>query len=61
MKMDYCKQNPSVITSRKFKIFPNIAFMKDLEKHLTKFEHFDNIPSNLFKQTEFNSWETRTY
>ena len=25
--------------------------MKDLEEHLTKFEHFDNIPSNLFKET----------
>ena len=25
--------------------------MKDLEKHLTKIEHFDNIPSNLFKET----------
>ena len=25
--------------------------MKDLEEHLMKFEHFDNIPSNLFKET----------
>ena len=25
--------------------------MKDLEEHSTKFEHFDNIPSNLFKET----------
>ena len=25
--------------------------MKDLEEHLTKFEHFGNIPSNLFKKT----------
>lgn len=25
--------------------------MKDLEEHLTKFEHFNNIPSNLFKET----------
>ena len=25
--------------------------MKDLEEHLTKFEHFDNIPFNLFKET----------
>ena len=25
--------------------------MKNLEKPLRKFEHFDNIPSNLFKET----------
>ena len=25
--------------------------MKDLEEHLTKFEYFDNISSNLFKET----------
>ena len=25
--------------------------MKDLEEHLTKFEHFDNIPSSSFKET----------
>ena len=25
--------------------------MKDLEEHLVKLEHFDNIPSNLFKET----------
>ena len=25
--------------------------MIDLEVHLTKFEHFGNIPSNLFKET----------
>ena len=25
--------------------------MKDLEEHLTKFEHFDSIPSNSFKET----------
>ena len=51
MKMYHCKQRPSVITYRKFKNFSNIEFMKDLEEHLTKFEHFDNIPSNLFKET----------
>ena len=55
IKMYYCKQKPSVITYRKFKIFSNIAFRKDLEEHLTKFEHYDNIPSNLFKETEYNS------
>ena len=43
MKMYYCKQKPFVITYRRFKIFSNIAFMKDLEKHLIKFEHYDNI------------------
>ena len=32
-------------------MFSNIAFMKDLEKHLAKFEHFDNIPSNSFNET----------
>ena len=48
VKMYYCKQKPSVITYRKFKNFSNTAFMKDLEEHLTKFEHYDNIPSNLF-------------
>ena len=51
MKMYHCKQRPSVITYRKFKNFSNIEFMKDLEEHLTKFEHFNNIPSNLFKET----------
>ena len=51
MKMYHCKQRPSVITYRKFKNVSNIEFMKDLEEHLTKFEHFDNIPSNLFKET----------
>ena len=51
MKMYHCKQRPSVITYRKFKNFPNIEFMKDLEEHLTKFEHFNNIPSNLFQET----------
>ena len=51
MKMYYCRQKSSVITYRKFKNFSNIEFMKDLEEHLTKFEHFDNIPSNLFKET----------
>ena len=51
MKMYHCRQRPSVITYRKFKSFSNIEFMKDLEEHLTKFEHFDNIPSNLFKET----------
>ena len=25
--------------------------MNDLQEHLTKFEHFDNIPFNLFKKT----------
>ena len=25
--------------------------MKDLEEHLTKFEHFGDIPSNLFTET----------
>ena len=28
--------------------------MKDLEEHLTEFEPFDNIHSNLFKETEHN-------
>ena len=51
MKMYHCKQRPSVITYRKFKKFSNTEFMKDLEEHLTKFEYFDNIPSNLFKET----------
>ena len=51
MKMYHCKQRPSVINYRKFKNFSNIEFMKDLEEHLTKFEHFNNIPSNLFKET----------
>ena len=51
MKMYHCRQRPSVITYRKFKKFSNIEFMPDLEEHLTKFEHFDNIPSNLFKET----------
>ena len=51
MKMYCCKQKLFVITYRKFKIFSNIAVMKDPEEHLTKFEHYDNIPSNLFKET----------
>ena len=51
MKMYHCKQRPSVITYRKFKNFSNTEFMKDLEEHLTKFERFNNIPSNLFKET----------
>ena len=51
MKMYHCKQRPSVITYRKFKNFSNMEFMKDLEEHLTKFEHFNSIPSNLFKET----------
>ena len=51
MKMYHCRQRPSVITYRKFKIFSNIEFIKDLEEHLTKFEHFDKIPSNLFEET----------
>ena len=55
MKMYHCRQKPSVITYRKFKNFSNIEFMKDLEEHLTKFEHFDSIPSNSFKETEYNS------
>ena len=42
MKMHYCKQKPSVINYRKFKNFSNIAFMKDLDEHLTKFEYFDS-------------------
>ena len=42
---------PSVITYIKFKNFLNIELLKDLEEHLTKFERFDNIPSNLFKET----------
>ena len=33
------------------KIFSNTEFMKDLEEHLKKFEHFNNIPSNIFKET----------
>ena len=45
MKMYYCKQKPSVITYRLFKHFSNIAFMKELEEHLTKFEHFGNTLS----------------
>ena len=51
MKMYHCRQRPSVITYRKFKNFSNIEFIKDLEEHLMKFKHFDNIPSNLFKET----------
>ena len=50
-KMYYFRQKPSVITYKKLKKFSNIVFRKDLEEHLTKFEHFDNIPSNLFKET----------
>ena len=44
-----------LITYRKLKKFSNIEFIKDLEEHLTKFEHFDDIPPNLFKETEYNS------
>ena len=44
MKMYHCKQKSPVITNRRFKKFSNIALMKDLEEHLTKFEHYDNIP-----------------
>ena len=51
MKIYHCRQKPSVITDRKLKMFSNIEFMKDLEEHLAKSEHFDNIPSNLFKET----------
>ena len=51
MKTYHCRQRPSVTTYRKFKKFSNIEFMKDLEEHLTKFEHLANIPSNLFKET----------
>ena len=50
MKMYQCRKRPSVITYRKFKNFSNIEFIKDLEAHLTKFEHFDNIPSHLFRE-----------
>ena len=50
-KMYHCRQKPPVITYRKFKNVSNIEFMKDLEEHLTKFEHFDNITSNFFKET----------
>ena len=50
MKICYWKQKPSLVTNRKFKIFSKIAFMKDLEEHLVKFEHFD-ISYNLFKET----------
>ena len=50
MKMYHCQQRPSVITYRKFKDFSNIEFIKDPEEHLTKFEHFDSVPSNLFKE-----------
>ena len=51
MKMCCGKQKPSVITYSKFKNCSNIASMKDLEEHLTKFERFDNILSHLFKET----------
>ena len=51
MKMYYCKRKPSVITNRQFKHFSNIVFMQALEKHLTKCKQFDNISSNLFKET----------
>ena len=51
MKMYYYKQKTSVITYRKFKVFPNITFLKDPQERLTKFEHFDSILSNLFKET----------
>ena len=51
MKMYNCRQKPSVITYRKFKNFSNIKFIKNLEKHLTKLQHFGNIPSNLFNDT----------
>ena len=51
MKMYYYKQKLSVITSRRFKHFSNIAFMQDPGEHLAKFLHYDNIPSNLFTTT----------
>ena len=50
MKMYYCSQKSSVITYRKFKNFCNIEFIKDLEEHLAKFEHFDKIRFNLFRE-----------
>ena len=51
IKIYHCRQKPSVITDRKFKMFSNIEFMKDLGEHWAKFEQFDNIPFNLFKET----------
>ena len=51
MKMYHCRQKLPDITYRKLEIISNTEFMKDLEEHLTQFEHFDNIPSNLFKET----------
>ena len=32
-------------------MFSNIEFMKDLGENWAKFEQFDNIPFNLFKET----------
>ena len=55
MKMYHCRQRPSVITYRKFKSFSNTEFLKDLEEHFMKFEYFDNILSNLFKETLRNT------
>ena len=43
MKMYHYRQKPSVITYRNFKNFSNTEFMNDLEEHLVKFDHFDNI------------------
>ena len=51
MKINYFKQKPSAITCRKFKIFSNNAFVKDLDKDLAKFEHLDNIHFNICKET----------
>ena len=50
MKMYYCSQKSSVITYSKFKNFCNIEFIKDLEEHLAKFEHFGKIRFNLFRE-----------
>ena len=35
--------------------------MKGLEEFLTKFQHFDNIPSNLFKEIVKITLKKRTY
>ena len=53
-----CKSNENVLLEAKpfynylqeVIAFSNIAFLKDPEKPLTKFEHFDSISSNLFKE-----------
>ena len=34
-----------------FKSFSNDVAMKGIVEYLKKFQHFDNIPSNLFKET----------